>query len=348
MSLYMRPNRKNARNFWLISFILILAWPVAMAISQYGDFSVLKGPYLGQKPPGMTPELFAPGLLSTGSHELDLTMTPDGKEIFFTRSGPDWFSAILHFKLVKEEWIGPLLPDFSEKYQNSYPFASPDGTKLFFNSTQPISVEENTKSDSFIFISEKHGDVWSRGKPISKEVIANHTESFTSVAANGNLYFGARYKEGHGGCDIYMCRYSGGAYQKAENLGEAVNSENDEFHCFISPDEEYLIFDARRPDGTGENDLYVSFKSESGTWSKAINLGKNINSKSSDSRPYVSPDGRYIFFSSNRVPEDNVDDVLTIERFQRRIEGPLNGFQDIYWVSAKVIDELRPKRTGGK
>ena len=47
------------------------------------DFPVLKGPYLGQTPPGMKAEIFAPGIISTGFNEHGISFTNDGKELYF-------------------------------------------------------------------------------------------------------------------------------------------------------------------------------------------------------------------------------------------------------------------------
>lgn len=51
--------------------------------AQKDDSAVLKGPYLGQKSPGMTPEIFAPGIVSTKACELHGAFSPDGEEFFF-------------------------------------------------------------------------------------------------------------------------------------------------------------------------------------------------------------------------------------------------------------------------
>jgi len=48
------------------------------------DFPILKGPYLGQKPSGMSPEIFAPGMVSTELEEFGCSFTPDGTEVYFT------------------------------------------------------------------------------------------------------------------------------------------------------------------------------------------------------------------------------------------------------------------------
>lgn len=328
-----------------IIFVVILLSIIYLGnnCAQQENSPVLKGPYLGQKPPGMIPEIFAPQILSTGSHELDVTISPDGEEIFFTRSGPDWFSAILQFKLIDGVWHGPLMPPFSGRYQNNYPFVSPGGTKIFYNSQEPVPpiIEKNTNNN--IFTSELTDKGWSRGRLLDKSLAVNHTESYVSVSASGNIYFGARYENGLGGCDFYMCEFKDGEYKKAVNLGSPINSKHDEFHLFIAPDESYIIFDARKPEGFGGNDLYISFKTPDGTWCQPTNLGNKINTEYSESRPYISPDGKYLFFCSSRISSINQDEnkILKYEDFEKRINGPGNGNQDIYWVDAKIIEELK-------
>jgi Tol biopolymer transport system component len=328
-----------------VSIFCLLVLSATFLPSQPTDFPKLTGPYLGQKPPGMTPEVFAPGIVSTGNHELDIAFTPDGNEAFITRSGPDYYSAILQFKRNKGFWTGPIMSEFSGRFQNNYPFVSPDGSKIFFNSLEPVGQSDSKDENSSIFVSEKTDSGWNRGRPIDPGIVSNGTESFVSVSSNGNLYFGARYKDGLGGSDIYMCEFQSNGYGKAVNLGLAINSEHNEFHAFIAPDESFLLFDARRPDGSGENDLYVSFRSANGQWGVASSLGKAINTEYSESRPYVSPDGRYLFFCSNRVNPhvEAHEKSLTYVDFQSRITGPGNGNQDIYWVDAKIIYDLRPK-----
>ena len=122
----------------LTSMLFITTFSVMNLIAQQNDLPVLTGVYLGQSVPSEAPKLFARDILSTGSHELDITFTPDGNEIFFTRSGPDWYSAVLQFKKVNDRWIGPVMPAFSGRYQNNYPFITPDGKSIVYNSQQPV------------------------------------------------------------------------------------------------------------------------------------------------------------------------------------------------------------------
>ena len=69
----------------LLSIIFVL-----MSTAQQSDFPVLKGPYLGQKPPGRQRAIFAPGVVSTGYNEHCVTFTPDGREVFYRLLGPPY------------------------------------------------------------------------------------------------------------------------------------------------------------------------------------------------------------------------------------------------------------------
>jgi len=62
---------------------------------QENNFPVLKGPYLGQNPPGMTPEVFAPNIISTDKRELNSVFSPDGKEFYFTKRSDGVFKCFI-------------------------------------------------------------------------------------------------------------------------------------------------------------------------------------------------------------------------------------------------------------
>ena len=97
-------------------------------------------------------------------------------------------------------------------------------------------------------------------------------------------------------------------------------------HAFISPNNNYLLVTARsnEEENRKDNDIYVYFKNQDGTWSTPINLGATINTNFSEKTPSISPDGKYLFFG----------------RDERDIEP---GLSNIYWVSTDVIEKLRPK-----
>jgi hypothetical protein len=66
-------------------FILSIVFTFGGGVTAKEDFPVLKGPYLGQKPPGLRPEIFAPGIVSTEHKEHStLAFSPDGTEIYWS------------------------------------------------------------------------------------------------------------------------------------------------------------------------------------------------------------------------------------------------------------------------
>ena len=117
--------------------------------------------------------------------------------------------------------------------------------------------------------------------------------------------------------DIYTSERINGQYQPKQRLGAAINSDAYEADVFISPDESYMIFCAtRQSDGLGRGDLYISFKDEAGNWTPSKNMGEPINSKNHELCPFVTVDGKYLFYTSN---------------------------QDIYWVSTDIFQTIKNK-----
>ena len=99
-----------------VSFTVILL----SSCTQQDDFPLLKGEYLGQKPPGMTPEIFAPGTVSEGRDESSAVFSPDGKEFFYTtKLGPQKRHTVMVSKVMNGTWTKPDIASFSGQYSGS-------------------------------------------------------------------------------------------------------------------------------------------------------------------------------------------------------------------------------------
>ena len=113
-----------------------------------------------------------------------------------------------------------------------------------------------------------------------------------------------------------------------------VNSEFGVGDPFVSPDEKYVVFSSRRPSNVGAGDLFVAFRRADGGWDEPVHLGKTVNSAQTDFCPFVTPDGKYFFFS----------------RRHRDTKGTVTA-GDVYWVDAKFLEQFRGKelqREGGR
>jgi hypothetical protein len=296
----------------LISIIFIFS-----SNAQQDDFPVLKGPYLGQKPPGMIPEIFLPGIVTTELNEHGApTFSPDLSEMYWSPQYKEIKGGkILFMKITNSQWHAPKIAPFSEEFKNQNPFLSFDGKRLFFKSFRPI--ETDVYKNGAFWICERTPEGWSFPKPLGASVNSGSMGQQITEAKNRNLYYASDRSTGKGHWDIYRVKYKNGYYYEPENLGDAINTKLYDGTPYIAPDESYLIFHSlSRPDGHGGSDLYISFRTADDTWINAKNMDGVINTKEHELFPIVTPDGRYLFFVRNG---------------------------DIYWVDAKIIEEFRPE-----
>jgi len=316
---------------FLFSFIFTLVF-IFNQVSAKDDFPVLKGPYLGQKPPGMTPEIFAPGIVSTGFDELFGCFTQDGKEFYYILGGPPVWT-IMVMKQKNGIWSKPQIASFSGQYIEKF-CLSPDGNKIVLTSLRPIKDGEKRSKEYNTWILKRTPTGWSQPKLI--RILAGAFAP--SMAANGNLYF---FMGAQGSQDLYISKFIDGKYQNPINLGDRVNSDQPESDPFVAPDESYLIFCSNRREGKG---LYICYKTKNHTWTEAKNMGSIIKSFGGCNPSSVSPDGKYFFFFSNHFKYDFMrDQPISYEEKIQILKKPGNGSLDIYWVDAKIIEDLKPK-----
>ena len=123
------------------SFRIVASLAFFMSITacsqEKPDFPALKGPYLGQKPPGMIPEIFAPGIISTGFSENIVFFTQCGKELYYYLRGVPC-SVIVCMKEENGQWTKPKVAPFSIRYSGEF-CLSPDGNTVIIDTRMPFS-----------------------------------------------------------------------------------------------------------------------------------------------------------------------------------------------------------------
>ncbi|UCD37045.1 MAG: PD40 domain-containing protein [Fidelibacterota bacterium] len=329
------------RFIYLPSAVLIL---IAMSCTGKAPQS---GPYLGQTPPVDEPELFAPGIVSTGLSVRDMAMTPDGNELYFgVVAGNYKHATIAWCRRENGRWTTPEIAPFASdsRFFNLEPHITPDGQRFYFLSTRPPEGKEPLPGWGYqdIWVMDRTADGWSEPYNLGPPVNSEAPEFFPSVTSDGTMYFTRGGRESY----LYRARMVDGQYAEPEKLGPEVNSTPAQYNAFIAPDESYLIFSTERPDGFGAADYYVCFRSAEDTWTEPINLGERINSPGRfDYSPYVSPDGRYFFFCSQRLRSaaEVYGEEVSYEEMLAELNAPENGSIDIYWVEAAFIEQLRPR-----
>lgn len=282
--------------------------------------------YLNQKPPGMVAEIFAPGIVTTDAYEHSSpAFSPDGSVVLWAVI--DRGGYLLESTYVNGAWTKPARPSFADTIHNYvYPSFSIDGQKLFFSSDRKVPAGYRQGSGNRIWEVARTVNGW--GTPLPFDTTASQSQDYAhSMSKNGTLYFSSGIREGTN-WNIRKSEKVNGMYTKPELLPYNINSRDYEDGPYISPDESFLIFESQRPEGTeGNLSLFISFKNKEGDWGMPVNMGPKINSGKGERFARLSPDGKYLFFGSFR-------NASTTSRGA-----------DIYWIDAKVIDELRNSET---
>ena len=281
-------------------------------------------------------------VVSTFINERDFALSPDGTEIFYTISTPkSTFQTIVYSKKVGEsEWTSPEVADFGGKFSDLEPVFTADGNTLFFSSNRPLKGD--LQKDFDIWKVTRTGNVWGNPENLGLPINTTADEFYPSIAKNGNLYYTAAYASGVGKEDIYQSVFYNNKYEKPVVLDTSINSALYEFNAFVSPDEQYILFTSYgRKDDTGGGDLYISTKDISGKWSPAKNL-KELNSRQLDYCPFVSIDGKRLFFTSERhqLPNTFLNAGATFKSIVETSTHLLNGYGNIYWIDFQNILNL--------
>ena len=304
------------KNILIIIFAIILQSILIFCQTGQNDFPNLTGPYLGQEPPGMTPVLFAPEILvkEKQAHS-NIVFSKEGTEAYWCHNGI-WFS-----KVKNEKWTFPEMVPFSKtELSDDAPFLSPDGKQLFFTSKRPIQNSDTSKKEN-IWVVDVTKDSWSEARPLPTVINDKFQHWQVSVDNKGNLYFGHRFNDNPDQkSDIYFSSFRNGEYQKPEKLVVTINSPAHEINPFVSPNGDYLIFSRMKDRKPLDGGLFISFKMQDGTWSKASPLSDDIRFNFGGNCPMVTIDGKYLFFL------DIFDDKW-----------------QCYWVSAEFIEDLKQK-----
>ena len=194
---------------------------------------------------------------------------------------------------------------------------APDGKTLYFSSKRPVNQDNRPSKHANIWVTKLTHSGWTEPRKLEYPVntSGNH-DCCGTLTKDGMLYFFSRREGGLGKSDIYRARLKDGKYIEVENLGKPVNSEHSDYDSFVASDESYLIFSSDRPGGYGEyNDIYIAFRKIDGTWTEPKNLGYEFRDSGING---VTLDNKFLFYTCGRTGED-----------------------DIYWVDAKIIENLK-------
>ncbi|MHC4073261.1 MAG: M56 family metallopeptidase [Planctomycetota bacterium] len=248
-------------------------------------------------------------IVNSPAAELGPDISADGLSLFFYFLQPDgdwdWDIVVTTRATRVDDWGIPvnLGPVVNTSAIEVTPSVSSDGLSLYFGSNRP-----GGSGDSDIWITTRATTEEDWGTPVNLGPAVNNPaiDMQPSISSDGlSLYFGSNRANGLGDWDIWVATRTSMSdpWGTAVNLGSTVNSSAFDSCPAISADGLTLFFTSTRSGGYGSYDLYVARRTTlDGDWGTPVNLGPTINSSASEIEPFISSDGKELYFSDYSSP----------------------------------------------
>ncbi|UCH14765.1 MAG: PD40 domain-containing protein [Bacteroidales bacterium] len=186
---------------------------------------------------------------------------------------------------IQKTNLGDLINNNASNYKA---VISGDGNTLIYMNELPFY--------DAVYFSHFENGRWTEPVNITSQIQSDGDQYVTSISYDGTQLL--LTKEDNFNSDIYTSIYKNEQWTKSMPLAKPVNSKYWESHASISKDGKTLYFTSNRRGGFGEMDIYKSVIDEEGEWDNPRNLGSVINSTLNEDTPFITDDGKSLFFSS--------------------------------------------------
>ncbi|MFA6571139.1 MAG: OmpA family protein [Bacteroidota bacterium] len=237
------------------------------------------------------------------------------------------FDKVIDLLLAPEEHLTSvnLGTGVNSKVSEYSPIPSADESQLFFTGFN----RDGKKTKEDIYVSAFLNGNWQKAVKLPSPINTKRNEAPQGISLDGNqlIIFG-NYEEGYGGGDLFLCERTKTGWGEIKHLPFPINSAWFDCDAKFSGDGKAIIFVSDRPGGIGEyqpihkyfhggkngnTDIYVCLRTDSG-WSKPINLGPKVNTPYAERKPFLHPDGKSLYFSSEGHYGIGRLDLFKIER----------------------------------
>ncbi|HZB13566.1 MAG TPA: OmpA family protein [Chryseolinea sp.] len=225
---------------------------------------------------------------------------------------------------VKSQYTRRPLSDTVNRFVMQYfPVLTADQKQLIF--TRRAGDGPNDDEDLMISKKNEQGR-WLMPESISKNINTPLNEGTCTISADGRrlIFTSCSGRDGIGSCDLYESMKMGDVWTTPKNLGRNVNTNEWESQPSLSADGRTLYFVSDRRSGLGRRDVWISTLDEAGTWTRAINAGKQINSALDEISPFIHANDKTLYFASNGLPGFGGYDIFFAERDSSVWNAPKN------------------------
>lgn len=262
------------------------------------------GEYLGEEPPAITPKIFSPNFISN-RNVVGGTFSPDKREFYFSRFTAN--SLRIYFtRNSKSGWTEPKEAEFNKGHFGGPPFFSPDGSQLIWRAARPfpddwpgLKPKPGSLEEVAYWSMIRTESGWSAPRPMELPVPKDMRQHGVSVTREGTVFISY-------GNNVARIPLKNDSYSDPEIILTGYSGA----YPAVAPDESFLVLTKQ---GLPRR-LLVSFKKEDNTWTMPKDLGGQVNHPAMNGYPYISPDGKYLFYTAGHR---------------------------IYWVSTDIIHSLK-------
>ena len=244
----------------------------------------------------------------------------------------------------------------NSEFSELNPVISPDGRTLYFGrKNHPanrfgVKGSETISGSQDIWFSEKVGDTWSTARRLSEVLNRDQYNTILSISPDGQTillkgaYVNGAYETR--GFSISNKTTAGWTVPvKVEIPGYEQMSKGKNEYAYLTMDGKAILLAFARKKNSEDDDLYVSFF-EDGRWTRPLELGEEINTKYSETTPFLSADGKTLYFSSDRPGGQGSQDIYLTRRLDdtwqhwrkpQNLGSPINSeeYDAYYSISAK-------------
>ena len=241
------------------------------------------------------------GGINTKSDEYFPFLTNDGHTLFYTSRKNEGDDEDLYVSSYEGKgWeAGSKVNGFNTRGNEGMATLVRDGRKVFFTACERKAVMGTCD----IWQAKVTGKEIDDLQPLKGKANSDVWESQASISCDGSvLYFASNREGGFGGTDIWKCnRQADGSWSDPVNLGDHINTTDDEEAPFITNDGKTLYFSSTGQIGLGEQDIFMSHLTGDDFWSLPVNLGMPVNSSYRELGFFLSADGKTGYFASDRA-----------------------------------------------
>jgi outer membrane protein OmpA-like peptidoglycan-associated protein/tetratricopeptide (TPR) repeat protein len=182
------------------------------------------------------------------------------------------------------------LPDLINTVNSNFnPVITPDEKQLYYM--------DQLKFYDALMHSARMDTAWQPPENLTPAVRSDGDHLVTGISADGSLMLLSLYDVYQAG-EIFSSESRNGEWGEVQKLNSNINTRFNETHASLSPDGKTLYFTSDRPGGMGGMDIYISRRTSQGDWGRAVNAGPLINTPFNEETPFISRDGKTLFFSS--------------------------------------------------